>query len=408
MNELIDSGNRKIDWVESYMPVVSSIMGRFRETRPFKGKKVSCCLHLEAKTAFTAYVLKEGGAKVAICGSNPLTTQDDVAKALESRGVTVNARYGLSKDEYLENIQRTLDIGPDVIIDDGGDLAYAVHTNRRELLDSVMGLCEETTTGVLRLRAMEMDGTLAFPSIAVNDACCKYLFDNRYGTGQSTLDGIMRTTNLIIAGKNVVVAGYGWCGKGVAMRAKGMGAKVIVTEVDPIKAIEAHMDGFQVMRMEEASRIGDIFVTVTGCMDVIGERHFRQMKDNAILSNSGHFNVEVNVAELERIATESKMSRENIRSYKVGERWLHLLGEGRLVNLACADGHPAEIMDMSFALQLLSSEYLLGNRLSPAVYPVPREIDENVARLKLAAETICIDELTPDQEAYLHSWGHGT
>jgi len=408
MKDMIVSGNRKIDWVEAHMPVVSSILERFREERPLDGIDVSCCLHLEAKTAFTAYVLKEGGANVAICGSNPLTTQDDVAAALAGRGVTVNARYGQPKDEYRDNINKALDIGPDVIIDDGGDLAYAVHTDRRELLGSIRGLCEETTTGVLRLKAMEADGTLQLPTIAVNDAQCKHLFDNRYGTGQSTLDGIMRTTNLIISGKNVVVAGYGWCGKGVAMRARGMGAKVIVTEVDPIKAIEAHMDGFQVMAMSDAAALGDIFITVTGCRDVITSEHFASMKDNAILSNSGHFDVEVNVVDLAEMADEVKESRDNIMSYNVGGKWLHVLGEGRLVNLACADGHPAEIMDMSFALQLLSSEYLVGNELSPAVYPVPREIDLKVAWLKLEAESIGIDTLTPDQESYLRSWGHGT
>jgi len=408
MKEMVESGNKKIDWVESYMPVVSLILSKYRKERPFEGKKVSCCLHLEAKTAFMAYVLKEGGAKVAISGSNPLTTQDDVASALAHRGVEVNARYGQSREEYIDNIHKTLDIGPNIIIDDGGDLAFTLHTDRRELLDDIYGLCEETTTGVLRLRSMERDGTLRFPAIAVNDADCKSLFDNRYGTGQSTLDGIMRTTNLIIAGKNVVVAGYGWCGKGVAMRAKGMGAKVIVTEVDPTKAIEAHMDGFHVMRMSEAAKVGDLFITVTGCKDVITSQHFPLMKDGVILSNSGHFNVEVNVSQLEGMAEEARSSRHNIMSYRLGKKWLHVLGEGRLVNLACADGHPAEIMDMSFALQLLSSEYLKDTDLSPAVYPVPREIDEKVARLKLTSEALEIDALTPDQEAYLRSWGHGT
>jgi len=408
MNDDIISGNRKIDWVESYMPVVSSILENFKRDKPFKRMNVSCCLHLEAKTAFMAHVLKEGGAKVAICGSNPLTTQDDVAAALSDRGVIVNARYGLSKDEYFENINKTLDISPNIIIDDGGDLAYTVHTDRTEVLDGVRGLCEETTTGVLRLKAMADEGALRFPAIAVNDADCKSLFDNRYGTGQSTMDGIMRTTNLIVAGKYVVVAGYGWCGKGVAMRAKGMGAKVIVTEVDPIKAIEAHMDGFHVMKMDDAARLGDVFITVTGCKDVITTRHFPLLKDNAILSNSGHFNVEVNVGELEKVAEDSKLSRQNIMSYRLGKKWIHVLGEGRLVNLACADGHPAEIMDMSFALQLLSSEYLLDAELGPAVYPVPRDIDEKVARLKLSSESLEIDALTPEQESYLRSWGNGS
>lgn len=408
MDELLESGEKKIEWVASHMPVVSTILDRMRAQRPFKGEKISCCLHLEAKTAYMAYVLKEAGATVAICGSNPLTTQDDVAAALAARGVIVNARYGLSTEEYIENLNKTVDIFPSVVIDDGGDLACLIHTERRDVLGTVKGLCEETTTGVIRLKAMEHDGTLSFPAIAVNDACCKYLFDNRYGTGQSTLDGIMRTTNLIIAGKNVVVAGYGWCGKGIAMRAKGMGARVIVAEVDPIKALEAHMDGFGVMRMEDAAPIGDIFITATGCRDVITSCHFLLMKDGAILSNSGHFNVEVNVSELAALASESKISRNNIQSYKVGDSWLHVLGEGRLVNLACADGHPAEIMDMSFALQILSAEYLVTTTLKPKVYSVPVEIDNSVARIKLESESISIDSLTEKQVRYLNSWGDGT
>ena len=408
MDTMVESGEKKIEWAASHMPVLSSVLSRMSEEKPFAGCSVSCCLHLEAKTAFMAYVLKEAGARVSISGSNPLTTQDDVAAALASRGVEVNARYGQSSDEYVENLNKTVDIAPDIIIDDGGDLACLAHTQRQDVLSTVRGLCEETTTGVIRLKAMEADGTLKFPAIAVNDACCKYLFDNRYGTGQSTLDGIMRTTNLIIAGKTVVVAGYGWCGRGIAMRAKGMGARVVVTEVDPIKAIEAHMDGFGVMTMDAAASLGDIFITATGCRDVITSRHFPLMKEGAILSNAGHFNVEVNVSQLTSMATDNKVSRNNIESYKVDGKWIHVLGEGRLVNLACGDGHPAEIMDMSFALQVLSAEHLIRNDLLPKVYPVPWEIDSEVAKIKLASENLLIDELTDDQKKYLGSWGQGT
>ncbi|MHC1604947.1 MAG: adenosylhomocysteinase [Candidatus Methanofastidiosia archaeon] len=408
MNDIVESGNRKIDWVENNMPVVAIIRKRFKKEKPFNGFSVSCCLHLEAKTAFTAIVLKEGGADVAICGSNPLTTQDDVAKALKRRGVNVFARYGQSQEEYYENLNRTLDIRPEVIIDDGADLASLVHRERRELLDGICGLCEETTTGVIRLNAMEKDGTLSFPAVAVNNAKCKYLFDNRYGTGQSTLDGIMRTTNLVVAGKNFVVAGYGWCGKGIAMRARGMGAKVIVAEVNPIRAIEAHMDGFEVMKMEQACSIGDIFVTATGCKNVIVKRHFEKMKSGAILANAGHFNVEIDVSGLEEVANNKKESRRNITSYQIGNRWLHLLGEGRLVNLACADGHPVEIMDMSFSLQLLSAEFVTKNPLENKVYPVPEAIDRAVARMKLEADNIEIDTLDDSQKKYLNAWNQGT
>ncbi len=408
MNDMIESGEQKINWVASHMPVVGMIVGRFRKERPFEGQSVACCLHLEAKTAYTAFVLKEGGATVALCGSNPITTQDDVAAALAARGVTVNARYGVDDAEYYENMHKTLDIAPSIVIDDGGDLAKLLHTERTDVAGGVRGLCEETTTGVLRLEAMARDNVLRFPAVAVNDAKCKYLFDNRYGTGQSTMEGVMRTTNLIIAGATVVVAGYGWCGRGIAMRAKGLGAQVIVTEIDPVKAIEAHMDGFRVMKMSDAARLGDFFITATGCKDVITTRHFPLMKDGAVLANAGHFDVEVNVRELASLAVRKKVSRANIVSYLVGESWIHVLGEGRLVNLACADGHPAEIMDMSFALQLRSSEYLLSADLPPGVYPVPAAIDEDVARMKLRAEALCIDTLSPEQATYLSSWQHGT
>ncbi|MDD4282116.1 MAG: adenosylhomocysteinase [Candidatus Methanofastidiosa archaeon] len=408
MSTSAHSGEQKIEWAAAHMPVVAMILSRYRDSLPFAGMNVACCLHLEAKTAYTAYVLKEGGARVALCGSNPLTTQDDVAAALSARGVEVHARYGLDAKEYYENMHAVLDTRPNVVIDDGGDLAHLLHTERTELLAGVRGLCEETTTGVLRLAAMARESSLRFPAIAVNDARCKHLFDNRYGTGQSTMDGIMRTTNRIIAGKTVVVAGYGWCGKGIALRAKGMGARVIVTEVDPVKAIEAHMDGFAVMPMADAAPQGDFFVTATGCADVISHDHFPLMKDGAVLCNAGHFDVEVNVRRLAAMADGRKQSRANIESFRLGSRWVHVLGEGRLVNLACADGHPAEIMDMSFALQLRCAEYLAATALEPGLYPVPEAIDMEVARMKLSAESLAIDTLTPAQEAYLSSWRHGT
>ncbi len=404
---LAPSGAEKIEWVSRFMPVLRRIGERFREERPLEGLRVAACLHVEMKTAFLALTLKQAGAEVSLAASNPLTTQDDVAAALAQEGVRVFAWRGETEEEYFENIDRALDVRPDLVIDDGADMIARLHSHRPELLDGVVGATEETTTGVIRLRAMEREGALRIPVMAVNDALCKYLFDNRYGTGQSTWDGIMRATNLLIAGKSVVVAGYGWVGRGIAMRARGLGARVIVTEVDPIRALEAVMDGFEVMPMSEAARVGDIFVTATGDVDVITAEHFRVMKDGAILANAGHFNVEVSVEDLESTAARKRRVRPCVTEYEMPDgRRLYLLGEGRLVNLVCADGHPAEIMDMSFSLQALAVEYLArrGRDLSPGVHLLPREIDEMVARIKLESMGIQIDELTEEQRRYIESW----
>lgn len=401
---LAPSGEKKIAWVERNMPLCRSIGEEFAREKPFAGLKVALSVHLEAKTAYLCRVMAMGGAEMHITGSNPLSTQDDVAAALVSGGLAVHAFHGCTGSEYDANIDKVLSVGPNIIIDDGGDLVHRMHTKYAELLPGVIGSCEETTTGIIRLRQMAREGTLRFPAMLVNDADCKHLFDNRYGTGQSVWDGIMRTTNLIVAGKDVVVAGYGWCGKGVAMRAKGLGARVTVTEVDPIRAIEAVMDGFQVMPMEEAAKIGDIFCTVTGCERVITEEHFPLMKDGAILTNAGHFNVEVDMAALEAYAESSYEARHNIQGYKLPNgRTVFAIAEGRLVNLASGDGHPAEIMDMSFAIQALSARYLAENRgqLAPGTYPVPREIDEAVARRKLDTLGVAIDTLTQAQRDYL-------
>lgn len=372
------------------------------------GRKITMSIHLEAKTAYLAKVLKSGGAEVAVTGSNPLSTQDDVAAALVSDGLNVYAWYNATKAEYEEHLNAALDIGPDIIIDDGGDLVHMLHSTRQDLIGNIMGGCEETTTGVMRLRAREREGLLRFPMISVNDAYCKYLFDNRYGTGQSVWDGIMRTTNLIVAGKNVVVFGYGWCGKGVSMKAKGLGANVIVCEVNPIKAIEAYMDGFRVMPGIEAAKVGDIFITVTGDKKVITKDHYRVMKNGAILANAGHFDVEVWKPDLEDMCVEKRVMRSNITGYVMEDgRILNLLADGRLVNLAAGDGHPAEIMDMSFAIQALSAKYICMNhgKLKNMVYDVPDDIDDKVARMKLNAMGIKIDSLTEEQEKYLKGWG---
>lgn len=404
---LAGSGKQKIEWVRKNMPLLRSLQDEFVKSQPFKGLKVTVSVHLEAKTAYLAKVIAAGGAEVAVTGSNPLSTQDDVAAALAADGLNVYAWYNSTNEEYEKHLNMALDIKPDIIIDDGGDLVHLLHTSRKELLSNIMGGCEETTTGVLRLKAMEKEGSLKFPMVAVNNAFCKYLFDNRYGTGQSVWDGINRTTNLIVAGKNVVVAGYGWCGKGVAMRAKGMGACVIVCEVDPVKATEAIMDGFKVMPMKDAARIGDIFITVTGCKSVIGSEHYKVMKDGAILCNAGHFDVEVCIPELEAMSVEKAEQRKNIMGYKMADgRWINLLAGGRLVNLAAGDGHPAEIMDMSFALQALCAEYVAKNYqgLGNKVINVPEEIDNKVALMKLAAWGVKIDQLTEDQRKYLDSW----
>ena len=402
---LWESGELKIRWVRDHMPLLDGIQKDFEKEKPFKGLKVALSVHLEAKTAHLCEVLASGGAEMFVTGSNPLSTQDDVAAALVHEGLNVFAVHGASEEEYMDDIRRVLEIGPNVIIDDGGDLVSTLHNEYPELLSGVIGGCEETTTGILRLKAMAAEGKLKFPMMLVNDADCKHLFDNRYGTGQSVWDGINRTTNLIVAGKDVVVAGYGWCGKGVAMRAKGQGARVIVTEVDPIRAMEAVMDGFRVMPMREAAAIGDVFVTVTGCNDVITAPDFLQMKDGAICCNAGHFDVEVAVAALRKMAVSHRPARQNIEAYELENgRTLYILAEGRLVNLAAGDGHPAEIMDMSFAIQALSARYVALHRgqLPQVLNEVPREVDQEVALRKLKDWGVEIDTLTKEQHKYLY------
>lgn len=407
--ELYRSGAMKIEWVKQHMPLLRTLEAEFASQKPFSGLKVALSVHLEAKTAYLCKVLAAGGAQMFVTGSNPLSTQDDVAAALVREGLNVFAWHGATDEEYMAHIRRVLEAGPDVIIDDGGDLVTTLHNEYPDLLDSVIGGCEETTTGILRLKAMDRAGLLKFPMMLVNNADSKHLFDNRYGTGQSVWNGINRTTNLIVAGKTVVVAGYGWCGKGVAMRAKGLGAKVIVTEVDPVKAMEAVMDGFSVMKMIQAAPLGDMFVTVTGCSKVITTEHFMLMKDGAILCNAGHFDVEVDVASLRSMAVEASEARMNIMGYKLENgRKLYVIAEGRLVNLAAGDGHPAEIMDMSFAIQALSTKYLVENRgtisreAGNMLNDVPDAINTRVAAMKLASWGCETDVLTPEQHAYLY------
>ena len=409
MNEIRDialapSGETKIAWVRRNMPVLRGIEADFAREKPFAGMKIALSVHLEAKTAYLCRVLAAGGAEMYVTGSNPLSTQDDVAAALAAGGMEVHAVYGAGVDEYFGHIKNVLAHGPNIIIDDGGDLLEAMRTDFPELCRDVIGGCEETTSGIHRIRKLAKDGQLPFTMVEVNDADCKHLFDNRYGTGQSVWDAIMRTTNLIVAGKYVVVNGYGWCGKGVALRANGLGAKVVVTETDPIRAIEAVMDGYEVMPMRDAARIGEIFCSVTGCKDVMGAEHFALMRDGAILSNAGHFNVEIDMEALEKTAVRKYTARHNITAYVMPDgRELFVLGEGRLVNLACGDGHPAEIMDMSFAIQALSAEYLAKNagKLPCAPLTVPREIDEAVARRKLASLGVEIDTMTTEQKDYM-------
>ncbi len=401
---LAPSGADKIAWVQSYMPILNSICKEFRETLPFRGKKIAMSIHLEAKTAYLAKVLRAGGAEVWVTGCNPLSTQDDVAAALAAEGFAVHARHGVTDTEYRSHLIATLSCVPDLIIDDGGDLISLLHGECRAYGTRLIGGCEETTTGIHRLLAREAAGLLDYTMIDVNDADCKHLFDNRYGTGQSTLDGIMNSTNLMIAGKTVVVAGYGWCGKGLAMRAKGMGAVVVVTEIDPVKAIEAVMDGFTVMPMDEAAKVGDVFVTLTGCNDVIRREHFAVMKDGVLLANSGHFDVEIDKTALKALSVEDWERKPNIHGYRMADgRVLNLLAEGRLVNLAAGNGHPAEIMDMSFAIQAKGLEYLVKNegKMEKRVYAVPAEIDREVAEIKLASMHVAIDRLTPEQISYM-------
>ena len=403
---LAPSGENKIEWVRRNCPLLRSLEEDFSASRPFAGKRIALSVHLEAKTAYLCKVLTAGGAEMFVTGSNPLSTQDDVAAALVRAGLNVFAWHGATEEEYTAHLRETLRHHANIIIDDGGDLVHLLHTEMQDELPYVIGGCEETTTGIIRLTAMNREGKLRFPMVKVNNADCKHLFDNRYGTGQSVWDGINRTTNLIVAGKTVVVAGYGWCGKGVAMRAKGLGAQVIVTEIDPVKAIEAHMDGFTVLPMNEAAKTGDFFVTVTGCAGVISEADFLVMKEGAILCNAGHFDVEIDMKRLREIATEAREMRNNIMGYTLPNgKHVYVLAEGRLVNLAAGDGHPAEIMDMSFAIQALSAKYLVENegRITEKLIDVPRVVDLEVANRKLSFLGIRIDTLTPAQEAYLSS-----
>ncbi len=410
--KLAEGGRRRIEWAEREMPVLRMITERFTRERPLKGLRLSGCLHVTTETANLARALHAGGADIVLTASNPLSTQDDVAASLVSHDeIPVYAVKGEDNATYYKNLNAALDHKPQMTMDDGADLVSTLHKERRELLPDVIGGTEETTTGVIRLRAMAADKALAFPVIAVNDAMTKHFFDNRYGTGQSTLDGIVRATNILLAGKTFVVAGYGWCGRGLALRAKGMGANVIVTEIDPLPALEAVMDGYRVMPMDEAARIGDIFVTVTGDINVIDKHHFEIMKDGAIVANSGHFNVEINIPALDKMATSKQLVRPFVDQYKLKDgRVIHILGEGRLVNLAAAEGHPASVMDMSFANQALAAEYLLKNhgKLQKQVYSVPEQIDKDIARIKLEAMGVKIDILTDEQLKYLSSWEEGT
>lgn len=399
-------GFNKIAWAEKHMRVLARIREEMKREKPLEGFRVGMALHVEAKTAVLVMTLIDAGAEVAITGCNPMSSQDDIAEALRSMGIRCYARRGMSVEEYYEAIAKVADFMPDIVVDDGADLIFELHRRKQK----VKGASEETTTGVLRLKAMEREGVLQFPVIAVNDAYTKFLFDNRYGTGQSTVDGIMRTTNMLLAGKKVVVAGYGWCGRGIAMRCRGMGANVIVTEVDEIRALEALMDGFAVMDMLSASEIGDIFITATGNRDVVREEHIRRMKDGAILANAGHFNVEVDVATLERIAKGVREVRKNVKEYDLGDKKVYLLAEGRLVNLVAGDGHPIEVMDMSFSDQALAVRYIAENweKLENRVYRLPEELDRKVARLKLETLGIKIDKLTEEQIRYLSDWRSGT
>jgi adenosylhomocysteinase len=410
--DLAEGGRRKISWAEREMPVLRLIYDRFKKERPLAGVRISACLHVTSETANLMKTLQVGGADIILTASNPLSTQDDVAASMVAHDeIPVYAIKGEDNVTYYKHIHAALDHKPNITMDDGADLVSTLHKERRELLPGMLGGTEETTTGVIRLRAMAADKALEFPVIAVNDALTKHFFDNRYGTGQSTIDGIIRATNILLAGKTFVVAGYGWCGRGLAMRARGLGANVVVTEVDPLPALEAVMDGYRVMPMEDAARIGDIFCTLTGDINVIDRHHFEVMKDGAIVANSGHFNVEINIPALEEMSIEKRLVRPFVEQYELKDgRNIHILGEGRLINLASAEGHPASVMDMSFANQALSVEYMIKNAstLTNIVYSVPEEIDQNIARLKLAAMGVGIDTLTPQQVKYLNSWQEGT
>lgn len=409
---LADLGQRRIEWASQSMPVLQTIRKQFIKTQPLAGIRVAACLHVTTETANLMVALRDGGAEIALCASNPLSTQDDVAASLvRDYGISTFAIKGESNDSYYEHIMAAIDTRPQVTMDDGCDLVTVLHTKRQDALDGLICGTEETTTGVIRLRAMAKEGMLRYPVIAINDALTKHLFDNRYGTGQSTIDGIVRATNVLLAGMSVVVAGYGWCGRGVASRARGLGANVIVCEIDPTKALEALMDGYRVMPMTEAATIGDVFVTVTGNKHVIGSEHFGRLKNGAILCNSGHFNVELDLDSLGELATSRRQTRDFVEEYVLhGGRKVYVLGEGRLINLAAAEGHPASVMDMSFANQALSVEFLLKNHASlpKDVFPVPEDIDRNVARMKLDAMGVAIDKLSLEQEHYLASWNEGT
>ncbi len=410
--KLAEGGRRRIEWAAREMPVLRSILERFEKERPLEGLRVSACLHVTSETANLMKTLQAGGADIVLTASNPLSTQDDVAASLVSHSeIPVYAIKGENNTSYYKHIHAALDHKPQMTMDDGADLVSVLHKDRRDLLSNVVGGTEETTTGVIRLRAMAADKALNFPIIAVNDAMTKHFFDNRYGTGQSTIDGIVRATNILLAGKNFVVAGYGWCGRGLASRARGMGSNVIVTEVDPLKALEAVMDGYRVMTMGEAAKIGDIFCTLTGDLNVLDRSHFEVMKDGAIVANSGHFNVEINIPALDEMSTTKKLVRPFVEEYDLKDgRQIFLLGEGRLINLAAAEGHPASVMDMSFANQALSAEYMVKHaaELDKTVYSVPEAIDHEIARLKLESMGITIDVLTPEQQSYLNSWEEGT
>jgi adenosylhomocysteinase len=410
--DLADQGRKRIEWANQSMPVLQTIRKDFIKNQPLKGIRVAACLHVTTETANLMIALRDGGADVALCASNPLSTQDDVAASLaRDFNIQTYAIKGEDNDSYYSHILAAIDHKPHLTMDDGCDLVHLLHTKRQDVLEGVIAGTEETTTGVIRLRAMAKDGVLRYPVVAVNDALTKHLFDNRYGTGQSTIDGVIRCTNVLLAGSKFVVAGYGWCGRGLAMRARGMGAEVIVTEIDPTKALEAVMDGYRVMTMIEAAKLGDVFVTVTGNKSVIRQEHFEVMKNGAIIANSGHFNVEIDIPALERVASSKRATREFVDEYAMRDgRKIYLLGEGRLINLAAAEGHPASVMDMSFANQALSAEYLIKNHasLEKKVYSVPQELDKRVARLKLDAMSIGIDRLSSEQEEYLASWSEGT
>jgi adenosylhomocysteinase len=408
---LAEAGRQRIEWAYREMPVMELIRGRFAAEKPLKDIRISACLHITVETANLALTLKEGGARLVCCASNPLSTQDDVAAALVGYGIPTNAIKGEDEKTYYTHINTALDNKPQLTVDDGADLVATLHSSRTELIENVLGGTEETTTGVIRLRSLARSGKLRYPIIAVNDAQTKYLFDNRYGTGQSTIDGITRATNILWAGKKVVICGYGWCGRGIALRARGLGAHVIVTEVEPVRALEAVMDGYQVMPLSEAAELGDIFITIAGDKNVIDKSHFQAMKDGAILANSGHFNVEINIPALESMARGKRRIRPFVDEYTLNDgRQIYLLGEGRLINLAAAEGHPASVMDMSFANQALCLEYIVKNRgkLKTIVHSVPEEIDKQIARLKLQSMGIEIDSLTPEQQKYLTSWEEGT